>query len=65
MVSELTQEVSVQFGDIVAKLFSDIGKLWQDAASQYLKGAGNTLLLAVVATAAGCIIGLFCGILGN
>jgi putative lysine transport system permease protein len=50
-------------GEIMTKLLSDIAKLWQEAAPQYLKGAGNTLLLAVVATAAGCLIGLFCGIL--
>jgi putative lysine transport system permease protein len=44
-------------------IFGDIARLWQEAAPQYLRGAGNTLLLAVVATAAGCIIGLLCGIL--
>ena len=54
---------TTQFSDIITKLFSDIARLWQDAAPQYLKGAGDTLLLAVVATAIGCIIGLFCGIL--
>ena len=54
---------TTQFTDIIAKLFNDIIRLWQDAAPQYLKGAGDTLLLAVVATAVGCLIGLFCGIL--
>lgn len=54
---------TTQFGEIIAKLFTDIAKLWRDAAPQYLKGAGDTLLLAVVATAVGCLIGLFCGIL--
>lgn len=54
---------ATQSGDILSKLFDDIAKLWRDAAPQYLKGAGDTLLLALIATAAGCIIGLFCGIL--
>ncbi len=54
---------ATNFTDIIAKLGSDIVKLWQDAAPQYLKGAGDTLLLAVVATAVGCLIGLYCGIL--
>jgi putative lysine transport system permease protein len=54
---------ATNFTDIIAKLGSDIVKLWQDAAPQYLKGAGDTLLLAVVATAVGCLIGLYCVIL--
>ena len=54
---------ATQSGDVLSKLFDDIAKLWRDAAPQYLKGAGDTLLLALIATAAGCIIGLFCGIL--
>lgn len=49
--------------DILGKLGSDIAKLWRDAAPQYLRGARDTLILAVVATAVGCLIGLFCGIL--
>ena len=48
---------------VLSKLWSDVAKLWNDAAPQYLKGAKDTLLLAVVATAVGCLIGLLCGIL--
>ena len=48
---------------IFSKLGDDIAKLWRDAGPQYLKGARDTLILAVIATAVGCIIGLLCGIL--
>ena len=48
---------------VLSKLGHDIAKLWNEAAPQYLKGARDTILLALVATAVGCIIGLLCGIL--
>ena len=60
-VAEVTQKVGGE--GIITKLFTDIAKLWQDAAPQYLKGAWDTILLALVATAVGCLIGLLCGIL--
>lgn len=44
-------------------LLQDIAKLWAKSGSQYLGGALSTIMLAVTATAVGCIIGLFCGIL--
>ena len=49
----------------VAALFEDIRKLLFTSgyAAVYLRGMGSTLLLAVVATAIGCIIGFVCGIL--
>lgn len=50
-------------GLVASNLGDDIAKLWREASPQYLKGARDTLILAVVATAVGCIIGLLCGIL--
>ena len=45
------------------KLSHDIGQLWSNYSSAYLNGVKNTLLLALIATAIGCLIGLVCGIL--
>ncbi len=47
----------------MANLFSDIASLWSRYGSSYLNGMKNTLLLALIATAIGCIIGFVCGIL--
>ena len=46
-----------------AQLISDIGSLWAKYGTVYLTGMANTLILAVVSTLIGCIIGFFCGIL--
>ena len=51
--------------DKFSELGQDIGKLWQTYSSHYLNGIANTLILAVVATLAGCIIGLMCGVLNT
>ena len=51
--------------DKFAKLINDVGLLWTTYSSFYLKGIRNTLILAVVATLIGCIIGLICGILNT
>ena len=51
-------------GDL-SKTFQDIGKLWQVYGEAYLRGIQNTLILALVATLAGCIIGLICGVLNT
>ena len=51
--------------DKFAKLINDVGLLWTTYSSFYLKGIRNTLILAVVATLIGCIIGLVCGILNT
>ena len=51
--------------DKFTKLFSDIGKLLETYLPTYLNGIGNTLILAVVATLVGCIIGLACGVLNT
>ena len=47
------------------QLGPDIVKLWQRCGGDYLNGIKNTLILALVATAIGCIIGLICGILNT
>ncbi len=49
--------------DKLFELFSDISELWIRSGTQYLNGAKSTIILAVIATAVGCIIGLGCGIL--
>lgn len=51
--------------DKLAKLVTDIGKLWENYSAAYFTGIQNTLILAVAATLAGCMIGLFCGILNT
>lgn len=51
--------------DKLTKLFSDIGKLWVNYWPSYLTGIRNTLILAVAATLAGCLIGLVCGVLNT
>ena len=55
--------IAAESAGVMSKLGDDILKLLRDAGPQYLKGARDTILLAVVATAVGCIIGLACGIL--
>ena len=51
--------------DLFIELGQDIVKLWDVYSKFYLDGILNTLILAVVATLFGCIIGLFCGILNT
>ena len=51
--------------DKLAKLTTDIGKLWETYSGAYFTGIRNTLVLAVVATLIGCVIGLMCGILNT
>jgi putative lysine transport system permease protein len=46
-------------------LGQDIARLWEKYAPMYLGGIRNTLILALVATAIGCVIGLICGILNT
>ena len=47
------------------QLGADIVSLWGRYGNNYLNGIKNTLVLAIVATAIGCIIGLICGILNT
>ena len=49
--------------DKFVQLGADIVKLWGKYASTYLNGMGSTIVIALLATAAGCLIGLLCGIL--
>ena len=51
--------------NVFVKLGEDIGKLWDQYASLYLNGIWNTISLAVICTAVGCIIGLLCGVLNT
>ena len=51
--------------DKLIQLFVDIGKLWGKYGSSYITGMRNTLILAVIATVVGCIIGLVCGVLNT
>ncbi len=51
--------------DKLLKLIEDIGKLWVNYKYQYFTGIQNTLILAVAATLAGCVIGLLCGVLNT
>ena len=51
--------------DKLAKLIADIGKLWGHYSGAYFTGIQNTLILAVAATLAGCLIGLLCPWVGN
>lgn len=51
--------------DRFSALISDIGALLDVYWKSYLINLGNTLLLALVATAIGCLIGLICGILNT
>ena len=48
------------------QLASDIAKLWSNyGVSHYLPGIRNTLILALVATLIGCVIGFVCGVLNT
>ena len=46
-------------------LGSDMARLWEAYGPRYLAGVQNTLILALAATAIGCLIGLVCGILNT
>ena len=48
-----------------AQLGADIVKLWERSGGDYLHGIQNTLILAIVATVIGCIIGFVCGVLNT
>ncbi len=48
-----------------AQLAADITKLWTKYSGAYLSGIQNTLVLALVGTAIGCLIGFICGVLNT
>ncbi len=49
----------------LVKLCQDVVLLWSKYWPMYMSGVKNTLVLALVATAIGCVIGLVCGILNT
>ena len=49
----------------LTQLSADIVKLWERCGGDYLNGIKNTLILALVATILGCIIGFVCGVLNT
>ena len=51
--------------DMFIKLLQDAARLWDKYHVMYLNGIKNTLILALVATFIGCVIGLVCGILNT
>ena len=51
--------------DVLLGLFQDVARLWSNYAPTYLNGVKNTLILAVIATFFGCVIGLLCGVLNT
>lgn len=51
--------------EIPIQLVNDIGKLWAKYGASYLTGMRNTLILALTATAIGCVIGFLCGVLNT
>lgn len=51
--------------DLFIKLGHDMSRLWAAYGTAYLGGIRNTLILAVVSTIIGCVIGLICGILNT
>ena len=48
-----------------AQLGADIVKLWTKYGTSYISGVKNTLLLALVGTVIGCLIGFICGVLNT
>jgi len=46
-------------------LVQDVAKLWSKYGPMYLNGIQSTLILALIATFLGCVIGLVCGILNT
>ena len=49
----------------LVELIEDVVKLWTKYHPMYLNGIKNTLILALAATAIGCLIGLVCGVLNT
>ncbi|MGN0978330.1 MAG: amino acid ABC transporter permease [Faecousia sp.] len=51
--------------DKFVQLFADIAKLWGKYGGSYITGMRNTLILALVGTVIGCLIGFVCGVLNT
>ena len=64
----MTEAVSLKGANSMDKLFKlgqDMAELWSKYSAMYLNGVKNTLILALMATVIGCVIGLVCGILNT
>ena len=48
-----------------AQLGTDIARLWAKYSGAYIAGMRNTLMLALIGTVLGCLIGFVCGILNT
>lgn len=53
------------FVDVFVKLIQDVATLWDKYHVMYFNGIRSTLILAVVATLIGCVIGFVCGVLNT
>ena len=51
--------------NVFLELLQDVARLWTKYHPMYLRGIGSTLILALVATLIGCIIGFVCGVLNT
>ena len=51
--------------DIFETLVRDMGRLWSKYGHLYMQGIGSTLILALIATFLGCVIGFACGVLNT
>ncbi|MBR7113493.1 MAG: amino acid ABC transporter permease [Firmicutes bacterium] len=51
--------------DKLIDLVQDMALLWSTWRPMYMSGINSTLILALIATAIGCVIGLVCGILNT
>ena len=51
--------------DKLIQLGSHMARLWAAHGPKYLLGIRNTLILAIAATAIGCLIGFVCGVLNT
>ena len=51
--------------NMLIELVRDMGRLWSKYGGMYMQGIGSTLVLALIATLLGCIIGFACGVLNT
>ena len=51
--------------NMLIELVRDMGLLWSKYGPMYMRGIGSTLVLALIATFLGCVIGLVCGVLNT
>jgi len=64
-MDKLIQLFQIDYFEKFVELFQDVAKLLDKYGASYLTGLRNTLILAVVATLIGCLIGFLCGILNT